>query len=250
MTDYRALALTNEILRGVVGSTAHGTALEGTDDRDEMGICIEPPEYVMGLNNFDQYIYRTQPEGVRSGPGDLDLTIYSLRKWCALGVKGNPSTIMLLWLPEYITKTALGEDLIALRQAFVSRDAGWRYLGYLTAQRAGLTGERTKKVSRPDVVAKYGYDTKFAMHALRLGLQGIEYLSEGCISMPVREPDLTYLRSVRKGELPLERVLQDIDQISTRLRTITEACTRTADLRAINNFLIQSHQRHWQEYPH
>lgn len=31
------ISRTNEILRGVVGSTAHGTAVDGQDDRDEMG---------------------------------------------------------------------------------------------------------------------------------------------------------------------------------------------------------------------
>jgi len=36
------------ILRAVVGSTVHGLANAGTDDRDEMGVCIEPPEYVLG----------------------------------------------------------------------------------------------------------------------------------------------------------------------------------------------------------
>ena len=34
------------ILRATVGSTAHGLHLAGTDDRDEMGICIEPPASV------------------------------------------------------------------------------------------------------------------------------------------------------------------------------------------------------------
>jgi hypothetical protein len=49
-------------------------AASGQDDRDEMGICVEPPEY-LGLSHFEQYLYRTQPEGHRSGPGDLDLTV-------------------------------------------------------------------------------------------------------------------------------------------------------------------------------
>ncbi len=27
----------------------HGTAVSGQDDRDEMGLCLEPPEFVTGL---------------------------------------------------------------------------------------------------------------------------------------------------------------------------------------------------------
>lgn len=44
------------ILRAVVGSTVHGLAQAGTDDRDEMGVCIEPPEYVVGLRPFEHWV--------------------------------------------------------------------------------------------------------------------------------------------------------------------------------------------------
>ncbi len=37
------------ILRVQVGSGVHGTAVAGQDDRDEMGVCLEPPEFVTGL---------------------------------------------------------------------------------------------------------------------------------------------------------------------------------------------------------
>jgi hypothetical protein len=69
--DAREIATTNEILRGVVGSTAHGTAIDGQDDRDEMGVFAEPPENVCGLMPCERYIYRDKPKGVRSGSGDL-----------------------------------------------------------------------------------------------------------------------------------------------------------------------------------
>jgi RNA repair pathway DNA polymerase beta family len=54
------------MLRGVVGSTVHGLANAGTDDRDEMGVCIEPPEYVLGLRPFEHWVFRTQPAGAPS----------------------------------------------------------------------------------------------------------------------------------------------------------------------------------------
>jgi hypothetical protein len=60
--EYRRMAERCTILRCQVGSGVHGTAIEGHDDRDEMGICTEPPEYVIGLRRFEQYIYRTQAD--------------------------------------------------------------------------------------------------------------------------------------------------------------------------------------------
>jgi hypothetical protein len=52
------------ILRGLVGSTVHGLNVnDGIEDRDEMGICVEPLEDAMALwDPFEQFIYRTAAE--------------------------------------------------------------------------------------------------------------------------------------------------------------------------------------------
>ena len=63
-----------EIIRVEVGSTIHGIGLENKDDRDEMGVCVEPPGYVVGLEVFEQYTGRHA--NVReSGMLDLNLAI-------------------------------------------------------------------------------------------------------------------------------------------------------------------------------
>jgi len=94
------------ILRGSVGSTAHGLHLAGTDDRDEMGVAVEPPVRVIGLTDFEQHIHRTAEERVKHSPvadqrqhgrtppsqaGDLDLTVYSLRKYTRLAARRRAS---------------------------------------------------------------------------------------------------------------------------------------------------------------
>jgi hypothetical protein len=33
-----------------------------------------------------------------SGPGDLDLTIYGLRKYCRMALKGSPTVLLLLFI--------------------------------------------------------------------------------------------------------------------------------------------------------
>lgn len=95
------------ILRGLVGSTVHGLNVnDGIEDRDEMGICVEPLEDAMALwAPFEQFIYRTAVEregrdNARSTAGDLDLTICSLRKWARLALKGNPTIMLLLFTPK------------------------------------------------------------------------------------------------------------------------------------------------------
>src|SRR5215470_10100538 len=77
-----------------------------TDSIDEMGVCIEPIEEAMSLwSPFEQFIYRSAVEregreGARSTAGDLDLTIYSLRKWMRLALRGNPTILLLLCTPD------------------------------------------------------------------------------------------------------------------------------------------------------
>lgn len=241
----REIAQHNEILRGVVGSASHGTAIAGQDDRDEMGVFIEPPEHVCGLEPLDHYIYRDQPEGERSRPGDLDLTMYSLRKFCRLAARGNPSVMLLLWLPTHVAKTELGAELVFMREAFISKESGKRFLGYLVAQKMKLKGERAHTVSRPELVAKYGYDTKFAMHALRLAFEGIELLTRRRLTLPVAEPNLTTLRAVRIGQISFADALALIEQAEARLTELVERCTWAADISGINRFLVRAHAAHW-----
>lgn len=239
------MAFNNEILRGVVGSTCHGTAIDGQDDRDEMAVFIEPPQNVCGLTPLDHYIYRDKPEGVRSGPGDLDLTMYSLRKFCRLAEQGNPSVVILLWLSQHIKITPLGKQLCDLRDAFISKNSGARFLGYLVAQKMRLNGERAKNVSRPELVERYGFDTKFAMHALRLGFEGIELLTEHRITLPVPGDNLQRLRDVREGKYTLEETLGLIQDAENRLRSLVDVCTWKTNVGAINEFLVFAHNEHW-----
>jgi predicted nucleotidyltransferase len=247
--DARAIATVNEILRGVVGSTAHGTAIDGQDDRDEMGVFVEPAKNVCGLVPCDHFIYRDKPEGVRSGPGDLDLTLYSLRKFCRLAVRGNPSVVLLLWLTTHITKTPLGAELVGMREAFIRKAAGARFLGYLVSQKQKMKGERAHTVNRPDLVAKYGYDTKFAMHALRLGYEGIELMTERRLTLPVAEPNLTTLRAVRSGQVNEAGALKLIEDAESRLQELVDHCAWEADNDTIDAFMVRAHRRHWCKCP-
>ena len=123
----------------------------------------------------------------RSGAGDLDVIVYSARKWARLALAGNPTVLLVLFVPdvEVVYRDTVGAELVANADRFVSRLAADRFLGYLHAQRAAMVGAVSAHTNRPELVAEHGYDTKHAMHALRLGLQGVELLSTGRITLPV-----------------------------------------------------------------
>lgn len=217
------------ILRCEVGSGVHGIAQEGTDDRDEMGVCLEPMRLAVGIQaTFEQYIARDA--AIREGrhdapsqPGDLDLTVYSLRKWCRLALQGNPTVLVLLFAPPSTTiiMDSRGAHLRELAGYFVSREAGARFLGYLQAQRMRLLGERGQKnVNRRDIVERFGFDTKYAGHMLRLGYQGVEFMETGRFTLPMPEPQRQRVCAVRRGEVTLNDVLTEVGLLEMRLRDL------------------------------
>jgi predicted nucleotidyltransferase len=253
--SQRLIAEPTTILRGLVGSSVHGLVLSGTDNRDEMGVCVEPRRYVVGFGKFEHWVYRTAAEreghaGARSQAGDLDLTIYSLRKWARLALQGNPTVLLLLFLPDdaLVIRTDAGEQLQKLAPAFASRHAGKRFLGYREAQRQRLVGERGQRdINRPHLVEQFGYDTKYAMHMLRLGHQGVEFLESGRLTLPIREPVRSHLMDVRKGRSNLAEVLTECTELELRLSALLDSSPLPpeADLKTVEKFVMDTYSSAW-----
>jgi len=260
--EFREIALNGMILRCQVGSGVHGTAISGQDDRDEMGICIEPPAYVIGNrphyppggdtpDRFEQYVYRSKPEGVRSGPGDLDLTVYSLRKWMRLALQGNPTVLLPLFVPqsEIVTLSARGAWLRDMGPVILSRQAGHRFAGYLNAQRKALLshGGKGSDVTRPELIEAYGWDTKYGAHMVRLGVQGVELLEAGRITLPVPEPWRTWITELRTGGHSMNEALQVALGMEERIRGLlaASALPEHPDYAAADDFLIRAYTAAW-----
>lgn len=244
------LTVGREIFRCQVGSGIHGVTIGGYDDRDEMGMCVERPEYVIGLSKFEQYIYRTQAEGVRSGYGDLDLTVYSLRKWTRLALAGNPTVLMPLFVPqsEVVVDSEVGRGLRAHPERFLSRQTAARFLGYMQAQREQMLGLRGKKhTNRPELIALHGFDTKFAYHMVRLGIQGVELLTTGRVTLPMAEPDRTWLRELREGKHSMTEALDRAVALEAELLALRDSSTlpEHPDYGRANEWLIGVYRREW-----
>jgi hypothetical protein len=246
---FAEIARRGTILRTQVGSGVHGIAIEGQDDRDEMGICVEPPEYVIGLERFDQFEWRSQPQHVRSGPGDLDLVIYGLRKWMRLALAGNPTVLIPLFAPDMdvVEINHHGAYLRAHPELIVSRLAAPRFVGYLRSQRDRLLGLKSQHTNRPELTEKYGFDVKFAAHMVRLGVQGVELLETGRITLPIPEPDRTYLRDLRQGRSSKDEALARSWELEHRLLGLarTAELPERPDRDRANRWLIDTYRAMW-----
>lgn len=254
--EFRQIAEAGTILRCLVGSGVHGISVASQDDRDETGVCIEPPEYVIGLRKFEQYEHHTaweRPGGLanRSGPGDLDITVYSLRKYMRLALAGNPTILLPLFVPDdAIVKTDhLGHELREMAPRIISRQAGRRFLGYLDAQRRSLLSRdgKGRDVTRAELVEAYGFDTKFCAHMVRLGMQGVELLETGRITLPVPEPARTWLRGLRRGLHSMSDALEAAAECERQIKVLLETShlPEHPDYAAAGTWLIGAYQRAW-----
>lgn len=244
------------ILLVEVGSTAHGTGIPGGEDHDEMGVVVESPEEVLGIDErgLSTVMQRTQPEGVRSGPGDTDRTLHSLRRFVRLAAGGNPSILMSFWAPVILTTTA-GDELRALGDAFVGRHVVPRYRGYMQSQAMRLLGTRggghgkRGGGQRDELVAAHGYDTKYAMHCARLGFQCIELLTTRELQLPIQGEPADWLRAVRRGDVPFDEWWAKCLTLDAELERMgsDESIPSSPDRARVERWSVDVHLRHWQE---
>lgn len=245
-----ALATENMRLLATVGSTLFGTSVDGSSDHDVMGICIEPSEYVIGTRNFEQWEMGKRTDGTRAEPGQMEGTVYSLRKYIGLALKGNPTVLSLLFVPDehvLINQGYMAEQLRAMAPSIISKRAAGAFLGYMQQQRQAIEGKRAKHTNRPELIEKYGFDTKFAMHMVRLGLQGVEFLSTGKMTFPVAEPMGQWLRDLRVGKVSKEDALHHATYLEAQLLELKSSSPLPdlPDYDRVNSWLIQSHFEHW-----
>ena len=236
------------------GSSVYGTSSAEGGDLDYVGISLMPANEVLGLRPFSSLVWRTTEEGKRSRAGDIDLSIYSFRKFVDLASAGNPSILVSLFTPpERAYSTRSGDELLKFSENFVTKSAGRRFLGYMDAQRKRMedsrAGLRAPRSNRPELVAKFGYDTKFAMHMLRLGVQGCEFLTEGRISLPVPGKDGEMLRAVRDGRYSYEEVMSVATDLEEELRETLRSANvpEHADWQKVDDFLTHVHIEAWSD---
>lgn len=201
-----ALVPERRILGAVVGSHAYGTATSESD-LDTMEVYLGHENSYIGLDwwgNQGTREYRT-PEG--------ETTAYELRKFLRLCQNFNPNVVPLLWLKDttYFCATPEGRELLAARDLFSSRAAYHSFAGYAHGQlrKMGEPGASTGKMgeARKALRERFGYDTKYAYHTIRLGTMLTEFLEDGILRV-CRTEDREELLAIRNGRYKYEEVLE------------------------------------------
>jgi predicted nucleotidyltransferase len=231
----------------VGGSELHGAKVGQTDDTDLYGVYIEAPEQALGLHPSEHFVWSTAGDERRNGPDDVDVTLYSLRKWAGMAAKGNATALHFLFAEPKEVAPDTWKKIQAQREVFLSRGSATQFLGFADDQFKRLTGEkgRGKKGQRPEYIGKFGYDTKAAMHGLRLLYECLELMAHRRITLPRPEKDL--LIEVRSGEWTLDQVLAHAKKLAAEVEQAVSCSPlpEKVDRTAISHLIAQIHLDFW-----
>jgi len=229
------------------GSELHGAKVGATDDLDIYGVFVEPPSFALGLNPRDHFVWSTASDERRNGPEDVDITLYSLRRWSELAAKGNATALHFI----FADATAVSDEVWSLvqshRELFLSKRSAEQFLGFASNQLQRITGEKGHgaKGQRPEYIGRFGYDTKAAMHCLRLYFECIELMEKGTITLPRPEKDL--LIEVRSGAWTLDRLMEEARLLhqTALLAAVNSYLPATIDAAAISSLIADVHLKQW-----
>jgi uncharacterized protein len=173
------------IYRCVVGSRAYGLETDQSDT-DRRGIFLPPARLHWSLHGV--------PEQLENH--DTQECYWELEKFLDLALRANPNVLECLFTPLVEYATPLAQELLSMRDAFLSRLAYQTFNGYVLSQFRKL---------EQDLRAKGEIRWKHVMHMIRLLLSGIALLRDGELPVDVgahRER----LLAVRAGSMPWDEV--------------------------------------------
>lgn len=249
--NAEAVAEDNMILQMVDGSRLHGTETEGKSDDDRMGVFVELPEWIFGSGGIGTYSLRENRDGSRATADEVDGVMYSLRRYTDLAANGNPSVLTNLFAPDdmVLVSSYAGEILRANRDLFVSEVAGHKFKGYMHNQLERLRGNSTSHLpKRPELQAEFGYDTKYAYHVARLAMQGVQFMNEGTLTLPLPADEHDLCMEIRTGHYTYDEVIEIIEYFDEILVAAVESTDlpEQPDREAITKLVVQLHKLHWE----
>lgn len=199
----------------ITGSVAYGVSSD-TSDMDISGFCIPPKDVVFphlsgeifgfGKQNkrFEQYIQHHIKDP--SARKEYDVTIFNIVKYFQLCMDNNPNMIDTLFTPVncIVHITSVGNIVRENRKVFLHKGAWHKFKGYAYSQlhKAEIkTPEEGSK--RKANIEKYGFDTKFMYHVIRLMGEVEQILEEGDLDI---QRNKEHLKAIRAGEVSFEEI--------------------------------------------
>lgn len=255
LTSAATFVLEDHIIyRCVIGSRAYGLDTDESDT-DRRGVYLAPAELQWSLHGAPEQFEDHASQSC----------YWELQKFLIMALKANPNILECLWSPLVEKTTALGTELLAHRQGFLSQMVFQTFNGYALSQFKKIEQDlrnqpsrEAKRRAKPAATkssddeggaarrfgsaSHEGIRWKHAMHLLRLLLTGAATLRTGEVPVRVNDSHRDRLLAVKRGELPWA----EVDAWRKELhRDFEQALAETKlperpDYEAANRFLIRA----------
>lgn len=173
------------VYRCVVGSRAYGLDNEASDV-DRRGFYLPPADRHWSLAGVPEQLENDETQEV----------YWEVQKFITLALKANPNVLECLYTPLVEMATPLAEELLGMRQIFLTKLVYQTYNGYVLSQ--------FKKLEQ-DLRTRGELRWKHAMHLVRLLLSGVTILREEFVPVPVSDYR-DRLLAIKRGEMTWDDV--------------------------------------------
>lgn len=209
------------IFRCVIGSRAYGLDDENSDI-DRRGIYLPPADLHWSLYGVPEQIENDASQEV----------YWELQKFVVLALKANPNVLECLYSPIVETVTPLAQELLDMKNAFLSKLVFQTYSGYVASQ---------FKKMQTDIRNQGQVKWKHVMHLIRLLLSGINVLKNGLVNVQVGE-HRDRLLAIKSGQTGWDEVESWRLDLHEEFNSAFEQTTlqERPDYERANDFLIKA----------
>jgi uncharacterized protein len=240
----------------IAGSVSYGISSD-TSDMDVVGFCIPKKEDIFthlrgDIPGFGRQIQRFdvwQQHHImdKEARQEYDFSIYSIVKYVQLAMENNPNILDSLFAPQrcVLFCSSVAQIIRENRRAFLHKGSYQKFKGYMFSQLHKIEQKaNSSNPKRADTIQKHGFDTKFASHAVRLGLEVEQILIEGDLDI---ERNREVLKSIRRGEWNIERIKDFCSQKERHLDDLYQKSTlqHSPDEEAIKDLLMNCLEQHY-----
>jgi hypothetical protein len=222
LSALNAQPLMNRIIfRCVIGSRAYGLDDEESDV-DRRGIYLPHADQHWSLYGVPEQI---ENEATQEA-------YWELQKFVVLALKANPNVLECFYSPIVETATPLAQELLDMKELFLSRLVYQTYNGYVMSQ---------FKKMQADIRNQGQVKWKHVMHLIRLLISGIKVLNVGFVPVQVGE-HRDALLAIKAGEMPWD----DVEAWRLKLHTNFDLAFQQTDLperpdyESANSFLVKA----------
>lgn len=209
------------IFRCIVGSRAFGLDTDDSDT-DLRGIYLAPAELQWSLYGAPEQFEDNLTQAC----------YWEVQKFLVMALKANPNILECLYSPLVEKISPMGEELLAIRDKFLSQMIFQTFNGYALSQ--------FKKIEQ-DRRSQGHIRWKHAMHLLRLLMAGAATLREGRVPVHVGAARESLL-AVKRGEMTWDAVDAWRQQLHAEFEQalVTTSLPERPDYEAANQLLLRA----------